>query len=194
MDPKLKAILQKAKAIDQAARKYDTVDHTVLEQRVNNKTNSVGLIDQVAGGTMPSHQPLDVYSESYKEKVSSSKLPPEIQKIMMESPIPQASMVDQLSEDDIRDINPEAYSENDEWDIQTRSKDVVTRKKKVIEESITPKNEGVSTSQIRKMIAEEIAKALPGIIENYFDKKVIQENMRIMKHVIKNSQKLNNKK
>ena len=189
MDPKLKAILQKAKAIDQAARKYDTVDHTVLEQRVNNKTNSVGLIDQVAGGTMPSHQPLDVYSESYKEKVSSSKLPPEIQKIMMESPIPQASMVDQLSEDDIRDINPEAYSENDEWDIQTRSKDVVTRKKKVIEESITPKNEGVSTSQIRKMIAEEIAKALPGIIENYFDKKVIQENMRIMKHVIKNSQK-----
>lgn len=189
MDPKLKAILQKAKAIDQAARKYDTVDHTVLEQRVSKKTNSGGLMDQVVGGSEPSYQPLDVYSESYKEKVTSSKLPPEIQKLMMENPIPQTSMIDQLSEDDIRDINPEAYSESDEWDIQTRSKDVVTRKKKVIEESITPKSESVSTSQIRKMIAEEIAKALPGIIENYFDKKVIQENMRIMKHVIKNSQK-----
>lgn len=189
MDPKLKAILQKAKAIDQAARKYDTVDHTVLEQRVNSKTNSGGLMDQVAGGSTPSYQPINVYSESYKEKVSNSKLPPEIQKLMMENPIPQASMVDQLSEEDIRDINPEAYSENDEWDIQTRSKDVVTKKKRVVEEMVTPKTEGISTSQIRKMIAEEIAKALPGIIENYFDKKVIQENMRIMKHVIKNSQK-----
>lgn len=189
MDPRLKAILQKAKAIDQAARKYDTVDHTVLEQRVGNKINSGGLMEQVAGNTTPSYEPIDVYSENYKEKVINSKLPPEIQKIMMESPIPQASMVEELSEEDIRDINPKAYSESDEWDIQTRSKDVVTRKKKVIEESVTPKTEGISTSQIRKMIAEEIAKALPNIIENYFDKKVIQENMRIMKHVIKNSQK-----
>lgn len=189
MDPKLKAILQKAKAIDQAARKYDTVDHTVLEQRVNKKTNSSGLMDQVVGGSEPSYQPVDVYSKDYKEKIISSKLPPEIQKLMIENPIPKASMVEQLSEDDIRDINPAAYSENDEWDLKERSKDVITRKKKVVEESVTPKNEGVSTSQIRKMIAEEIAKALPGIIENYFDKKVIQENMRIMKHVIKNSQK-----
>jgi hypothetical protein len=191
MDPKLKAILQKAKEIDRAARKYDTVDHTVLEQRVNSKTNSGGLMDQVAGGgSTPSYKTMDVYSESYKEKVISSKLPPEIQKLMMENPIPQASMVDQLSEDDIRDINPEAYSESDEWDMQTRSKDVVTRKKKTIQESTESFNtEGNSTLQIRKMIAEEIAKALPGIIENYFDKKVIQENMRIMKHVIKNSQK-----
>jgi len=190
MDPKLKAILQKAKAIDQAARKYDTVDHTVLEQRVSSKTNSGGLMDQVVGGSTPSYQPMDVYSESYKEKVTSSKLPPEIQKLMMENPIPQASMVDQLSEEDIRDINPSAYSESDEWDMQTRSKDVVTRKKKTIQESVSNSSvEGISASQIRKMIAEEIAKALPGIIENYFDKKVIQENMRIMKHVIKNSQK-----
>lgn len=191
MDPKLKAILQKAKEIDRAARKYDTVDHTVLEQRVNSKTNSGGLMDQVVGGgSTPSYKTMDVYSESYKEKVISSKLPPEIQKLMMENPIPQASMVDQLSEDDIRDINPEAYSESDEWDMQTRSKDVVTRKKKTIQESTESFNtEGNSTLQIRKMIAEEIAKALPGIIENYFDKKVIQENMRIMKHIIKNSQK-----
>ena len=176
MDPRLKSILQKAKAIDQAARKYDTVDHTVLEQRVNSKTNSAGLMDQVVGGSTPSYQPIDVYSENYKEKVSTSKLPPEIQRAMMENPIPQASMVDQLTEED-------------EWDIQERSKNVVTKKRKVIEESITPKSEGITTSQVRKMIAEEIAKALPGIIENYFDKKVIQENMRIMKHVIKNSQK-----
>ncbi len=189
MDPRLKSILQKAKAIDQAARKYDTVDHTVLEQRVNSKTNSAGLMDQVVGGSTPSYQPIDVYSENYKEKVSTSKLPPEIQRAMMENPIPQASMVDQLTEEDIRDINPQAYSEEDEWDIQERSKNVVTKKRKVIEESITPKSEGITTSQVRKMIAEEIAKALPGIIENYFDKKVIQENMRIMKHVIKNSQK-----
>jgi len=185
MDPRLKAILQKAKQVDQAARKYDTVDHNVLEQRVNGRTNSGGLLDQVVDNTpTPSYKPVDVYSEDYKQKVSSSKLPPEIQKLMMENPIPQTSMIDTLSEDDIRDINPQAYSEEDEWDMQTRSKDVVSKKSRVIEnvEMVKgPTQQGFDGHVIRKMIAEEIAKALPGIVENYFDKKMIQENVKILK-------------
>jgi hypothetical protein len=185
MDPRLKAILQKAKQVDQAARKYDTVDHTVLEQRVNSKTNSSGLLDQVVGNTpSTSYKPVDVYSEDYKQKVTSSKLPPEIQKLMMENPIPQSSMIDSLTEDDIRDINPQAYSEEDEWDMQVRSKDVVTKKNRVVEniEMVKgPTQQGFDGHVIRKMIAEEIAKALPGIVENYFDKKMIQENVKILK-------------
>jgi hypothetical protein len=31
------------------------------------------------------------------------------------------------------------------------------------------------------MIAEEISKALPSIVEKYFDKKMIQENVKILK-------------
>jgi hypothetical protein len=31
------------------------------------------------------------------------------------------------------------------------------------------------------MIAEEIAKALPSIVEKYFDKKMIQENVKMLK-------------
>ena len=34
---------------------------------------------------------------------------------------------------------------------------------------------------MRKMIAEEIAKVLPSIVEKYFDKKLIQENVKILK-------------
>jgi hypothetical protein len=33
------------------------------------------------------------------------------------------------------------------------------------------------------MIAEEIAKALPSIIEKYFDKKMIQENINLLKKI-----------
>jgi len=193
MDPKLKAILMKAKAIDQAAKKYDTVPSDVLESRVSSRTSSGGgLMDQVIGESAgSSYNPIDVNSEMYKERVTSSKLPPEIQRAMMENPIPQASMVDQISEDDIRDLNPMSYSEEDEYEVNSRSRQISPKKR--IVETPQPKSvsseSSISSSQIRKMIAEEIAKALPGIIENYFDKKVIQENMRVMKHVIKNSQR-----
>ena len=42
-----------------------------------------------------------------------------------------------------------------------------------------PKN--IDNNVIRKMIAEEIAKVLPSIVEKYFDKKLIQENVKILK-------------
>ncbi len=40
-----------------------------------------------------------------------------------------------------------------------------------------------SNGNIRGMIAEEIAKALPSIIEKYFDKKMIQENINLLKKI-----------
>ena len=42
-----------------------------------------------------------------------------------------------------------------------------------------------------KMIAEEIAKALPSIVEKYFDKKMIQENINVLKS-LKIKRKTNN--
>jgi hypothetical protein len=53
---------------------------------------------------------------------------------------------------------------------------IVEQKKPVAKNSSTL-NENV----IRQMIAEEISKALPSIVEKYFDKKMIQENVKILK-------------
>ena len=47
----------------------------------------------------------------------------------------------------------------------------------------------VDNNQIRKMIAEEIAKALPSIVEKYFDKKMIKENVNIWKSLRVKSKK-----
>ena len=52
----------------------------------------------------------------------------------------------------------------------------------------------VENSQIRKMIAEEIAKALPSIVEKYFDKKMIQENIEVLKALKVKKRTTNNRK
>ena len=55
----------------------------------------------------------------------------------------------------------------------------------------TQKNYSIDENLMRKMIAEEITKALPSIVENYFDKKIIKENIEVLK-VIKVRRKTNN--
>ena len=185
MDPRLKAILQKSQQIDNAAKKYDSVDSTVLEGRVNNRSSSGGgsLYDQIGGGDT-SPQPVNALSEEYQDRVSSSGLPPEIQKAMRENPIPQGSIggTGDFSLTDIEDLNPSrAYSEQDE--LETISEDR-RPKKRVTNETTTP----VSDTDIQKVVAQEVAKILPKVLENYFDKKIIKENTRLMKVLLKSTQ------
>jgi hypothetical protein len=195
MDPKLKAILQKSKQIDQAAKKYDTVDRTVLEQKVNSRTSGGnsggGLFDQmgVGGGTSsPQQQNVNVFSEEYQNRVSNSKLPPEIQRAMAENPIPQPSMVDSFDVDDIKDINPGAYSEEDEYvEMPTERRPVREQVSNNVEMVKGPSQQGFDNHVIKKMIAEEISKVLPGVVERYFDNKIIKENTRLMKVLLKES-------
>ena len=81
MDPRLKAILKKSKEVDQAAKKYDTVDRTVLEQSVNSRSSNNsggggGLFDQMGIGsepTAPAPAQVNVYSEEYQKRVENSK-------------------------------------------------------------------------------------------------------------------------
>jgi hypothetical protein len=189
MDPKLKAILMKSKEIDNAAKKYDTVDSTVLEGRVNKRAGSPtpssggGLYDQMGGGSsmVTSAPEVNVYSEEYQERVANSGLPPEVQKAMSENPIPQPSSVSSISEEDIRDLNPGAYSEEDEYETMTEERRPVRR-----ETSVPHTN--TNSTDIRRIVAEEVAKVLPKVLENYFDKKIIKENTRLMKVLLKSSQ------
>jgi hypothetical protein len=203
MDPRLLEVLKKAKQVDKAAEKFDS--------GTTKKSNTSGLMEQMDGhqlisaeqmssmggnvmsNTAPAVSRADVNSPDYENKVKNSKLPPAVAKAMLKTPIPQPDAVStNISEDDIREINPnygknvmEEYSDNDEHDFMTEQRH--TPKSRVVEQP--NRGGGISEAQVRKMIAEEISRALPKILESYFDKKIIKENMKIMKYVIKNSQK-----
>ena len=182
MDPKLKAILQKAKEIDIKARKYDSVDTSVLENSVNGRINNSGNGDTlhnqmgttqsaVMSETTTQVKPnINSDSENYNQRVKDSKLPPEIMRAMLDNPIPQPDMPGTFSmdEESIREINPN-YGKQ-----QLSETRQPTQQPKI-------KTKSVNMDVMRKMIAEEIVKALPSIVERYFDKKLIQENVKILK-------------
>ena len=183
MDPKLKAILQKAKEIDIKARKYDSVDSSVLENsvngRLNNSDNGNTLHDQmsttqsaVMSETTTQVKPnINPDSENYNQMVKESKLPPEIMQAMLENPIPQPDMPGTFSMDEqsIREINPNYGKKN--------INEVVPKSPSPQKSSVTSKP---NSNVMRKMIAEEIARVLPSIVEKYFDKKLIQENVKVL--------------
>lgn len=194
MDPKLKAILQKAKEIDVKARQYDTVDRTVLENNVKSRVNSGGdgLYDQmgttqsaVMSETTTQVKPnIKPGTENYNQRVKESNLPPEIMQAMLENPIPQPDMPGTFSMDEetIKEINPNYGKTHINETIQN------------VEMVKDPTQKGFDTHVLKKMIAEEIAKALPSIVERYFDKKMIKENIEVLKSLKIKRKTTNNRK
>lgn len=197
MDPKLLEILKKAKQIDKAAEKFDN--------GAPKKSKSAGLYDQIdgtklitaeeagmahSGGNMMVSENIasvkkDVGSEVYNQRVTNSKLPPAIQKAMLENPIPQPDFMGMdVDEDAIRELrgdvreNHSTYSEEDEIDMYEKPvRRTQTQKKRVIQEQISePVN--VDEKYLRKLIASEITKALPKIIEHYFESRLVKENVQ----------------
>ena len=194
MNPKLLEVLKKAKEVDQRAKKFDSTDVATLEANVNNRmpqkqtsnlTESVPSMNSPVNRTTQSTTKVDVNSDVYKQRVKESKLPPEIMKAMLENPIQQPDSPGTFSMDEemIKQVNPN-------YGTQT-----INETSRVINEEVmtNQNNYSVDESLMRKMIAEEIAKALPSIVENYFDKKMIQENIEVLK-AIKVRRKTNNTK
>jgi hypothetical protein len=196
MNPKLLEVLKKAKEIDQRAKQFDKTDVTTLETNVNSRkqtptmTENMGNMDRMMQQQMMTEQPtqnsrqipkIDVNSQTYKERVKESKLPPEIQKLMLENPIQQPDPIGGFSMDEelIKEINPNYGQQN------------VTQQKVLTDVRPKPSNYSIDESLMRKMIAEEISKALPSIVESYFDKKMIKENIEVLK-AIKVRKKTNN--
>lgn len=198
MNPQLLEILKKAKQIDKAAEKFDN--------GAPKKSKSVGLYDQIdgtklmtaeeagmahSGGNMMISENVtsvkkDVGSEMYNQRVTNSKLPAAIQKAMLENPIPQADFMGMdVDEETIRelrgDVN-ESYSTYDEEDeVDMYEKPVrrnQTQKKRVIQEQIQEPPVSVDEKYLRKLIASEITKALPKIIEHYFESRLVKENVQ----------------
>jgi len=221
MDPKLMAILKKAKAIDTVAeqkfgggkkpshdRDYfdapepqyltsEQVNHGGIPTGKQTSSYSGGLYDQIgvsesSGGGHPVVDRLDVNSPMYSDSVKKSKLPEAIQKAMLETPIPQPSGLTDVSEDFIKELNPHMgvmnenthrqpimevdYSEDDEKDIYAHPIQPQTKQREIPRTQPSPSQ--FNENQIRSFIAEEIYKALPKVIEDYFDKRVIKENVQ----------------
>ena len=166
-----------------------------------------GLFDQMGvsdtssmggGVSTPTVDRMDVSSPAYETSVKNSGLPDAIQKAMLESPIPQPNGLTDVPEDFIKEINPnkgminershvpdlpEVYDESDERDFYQHpiQPEVTPREIPRTQPTTQRKQIGehteVGESEIRKMIAQEIAKALPIVIEQYFDKRVLKENV-----------------
>lgn len=197
MNPQLLEILKKAKAIDKAAEKFDN--------GAPKKTKSGGLYDQMDGTKLISAEEAgrgsmnesssglmnikkDVGSEGYNRAVTNSKLPAAIQKAMLENPIPQPDMGFDVDEESIRELrgtvvedNGPYYSEEDEIDMYEkpvrRTQTQQPQRKKVIREEVEPSVD-INEAYLRKLIASELTKALPKVIEHYFDKRLVKENVQ----------------
>lgn len=197
MDPKLLEILKKAKQIDKAAEKFDN--------GAPKKSKVGSLYDQIdgtklitaeeagiahSGGNMMVSENVtsikkDVGSERYNQRVTNSKLPAAIQKAMLENPIPQPDFPGtEIDEEAIRELRGDVsesyptYSEEDEVDMYEKPvRRSQSQKKRVIQEQVSePVN--VDEKYLRKLIASEITKALPKIIEHYFESRLVKENVQ----------------
>lgn len=188
MEQKLLEILKKAKSVDERAKQFDSMDSSTLQERVESRQTNVGTQQTPTTNVTPNNttnvkKPVNVNSGEYKQKVKESKLPPEIQKLMLDNPIQQPDPVGTsglgLDEETIRQINPNYNTQNN-----------------VITEQVTQNSETTSydRDEIRKIMAEEMSKVLPKIIGDYFNNEIIKENTRLMKVLLKESKNRNNTK
>jgi len=187
MDPKLLAILKKAKAIDKAAERYDT--GAVKRSQTPGLTNDRNVMSEsVSDYTTTMAESVQAGTEIYRERVQSSKLPAAIQKAMLENPIPQLNPMSDIDEEAIRElrgpsvkesVRQPVYSEDDEMDMfENTVKKPEVKKRRPITENVGQMPINVDEGYLRKLIASEISKALPTIIENYFESRLVKENVQ----------------
>ena len=206
MDPKLAAILKKSKSVQEAVNIKDggnrpqtrnnptNVDRGYFDQpdvdyltQPPQQQSGGGLFDQIPGmggssgggqvSTPTSVDRMSVDSPVYENSVKESNLPPEVIQAMLNNRIPQPNGIQETPQEFIDQINPTMLNEDMEREPSYDHPITPDVKPREIPRT-QPKVESVSKSGIRKMIAEEISKALPTIIEDYFEKRMIKENVQ----------------
>jgi hypothetical protein len=143
---------------------------------------SAMMLDEGSSAPLPTVRK-DVGSENYNQAVKSSKLPPAIQKAMLENPIPQPSGsgfdVDEEAIRALRENDGPSYREDDEVDMYKKPvRRAETQSKRPINENVSSEVINIDEKYLRKLIASELTKALPKIIENYFDSRLVKENVQ----------------
>lgn len=138
------------------------------------------LVDTpVQNNTMVNRQPVNVPNSGNKFKnVANTKMPKQIVEAMLNDPIeiPETPFhTFDLSENLVKQINSNgSYDQYDYEEKPLPNKLTQPPKKQVIKTQI---NE--SSSDIRKIIREEISKILPEIVAEYFDKRVVTEQIQV---------------
>lgn len=188
MDPKLMEILKRAKAVDKVTTQK-------FGGGAKPSTVSGGLYDQISGDKLITadeagfnsgfdtgviSERVNPDSPVYKHSVENSKLPENIKKAMREFPIPTPGLIDDINENVIREINPNignnpVYREDDEKELNFKHPIGGQQKQR---QQIQESSPNVDNNTLRRMIAEEIYKALPIVIEDYFDKRVLKEDIQ----------------
>jgi len=138
------------------------------------------MIDENYGQQRVTEIKKNVGTEGYNQSIKNSKLPLAIQKAMLENPIPQASFSNgtDVDEESLKALR-EDYSENDEVDMYKKPvRRVESQKKRPINEELENVSVNVDEKYLRKLIASEITKALPKIVENYFESRLVKENVQ----------------
>lgn len=190
LTPELMAILKKSKAIDQAAKAYDTNPEPNTSSK---RSSGGGLFDGVSSGSgsmmaegFSSPERMDIESEMYSDAVKKSNLPTAIQNAMLNNPIPQPNGVGSVNEEEIRELRGEHFNEEDVRDIPD-TKDLKRRPKKQMMTESIPQMGGISEDVIRKIVNEEIKKVLPKVlpkvVEHYIQKGLLKESMDILRNV-----------
>jgi hypothetical protein len=182
MNPQLLEILKRAKQIDKAAEKFDS--SAVKKSKTSGLLDSIpssGMLDESYSTPTASSVKKEVGTENYNKAVKNSKLPPAIQKAMLENPIPQPSDGFDVDEDAIKALREDdfSYSEDDEIDMYKKPvRRVETQSRRPVNENIQQSQVNVDEKYLRKLIASEITKALPKIVEQYFDNRLVKENVQ----------------
>ena len=108
-----------------------------------------------------------------KERIMSSKMPSAIKKLMLERPIPQATMTNSFSLDDVKEaMNDEEYERTPKYPTSTPKKKAAPQP--IRETQYAEQMAGLSEPQVRKIIREEIIEFLA----TYFTKSLTEEVQR----------------
>ena len=161
MDSKLTEILKRAKLVEQAVQqKAGNIKSNVTQPNIQSptdngdiyKTNKVNLNDEVIGGL-------------FESNINNSSMPDIVKKAMLKNVIPKQSLVKGFDEESINSL-----------------KESKTLMGGFGSQSISEGNQsfdvGESSHNVREIIKEELNLILPKIIKDYFEERVIKENVQ----------------
>jgi uncharacterized protein YaaW (UPF0174 family) len=159
---------------------------------VNDKVNLNKKIDENVIKKTLSNNSFDNIVDDYESSVMNSRLPENIKKAMLEKPINtmDINMVTDkvyIDENAKRMINPDLDEKDDSYEEKDYLLEEEYNKKlkqlyKQKNNTAINENENsvhIDESYLKKLIDNRISKLLPEIIDNYFDKRIIGEDVQI---------------
>jgi hypothetical protein len=168
---KLAGILKKSRAIQDKVESGDFTSSgmEITPQNTDNYLNE-SQVDRPQQTMVNTQDPRSIY-----RNLEKSKMPKEILEAMVNEPlIPQMVNNIGLSEDLIKEINPDYGQINEEKRMPTIEERSTKQRRKP-----APKQQGVNANDIRQLVREEIKGVFEEVMKEYIDKRLINESIQI---------------